>query len=114
MEKKSKKINWARQGEILIRRINKEEEYFFRRYKVPAGTVIREGEKSGNRHEVKGSGNLFKPEGAEGFDDMVLEVGEKGAEIKHPEHETVKLPKGKYEIKVQREFDEKKHGKAKD
>ncbi len=82
---------------------------------IEVDNVIREGEKSGNKHEIGGQSKLFAPEGNKEADiGMVLKVGPQGAEITHPEHETIKLPEGDYRVLTQREYDEQKHRKAKD
>ena len=99
-----KKINVARQGEILLFRMNDQEassyRYFENRGEPVPGNVIREGEKSGHKHEIKGDGqlNLFG-------DQMVVDVGPKGAELVHPEHGAIKLAQGRYKANIQREFD---------
>jgi hypothetical protein len=62
--------------------------------------VIREGEKSGHKHQIKGDGQL-KLFG----DQMVVDVGDKGAVLVHPEHAPIKLSKGRYKANIQREFD---------
>jgi hypothetical protein len=97
----------ARQGEILIFR-NDNFRPWQKGIPVPEN-VIREGEKSGHKHEVKGDAQL-----AMFGDQMVIEVGPKGGEIVHPEHEPIKLEPGKYEVKEQREFDGVKPRKTKD
>lgn len=111
-----KKLNAVRQGEILIFRIPEKKANRLKEGLKLIEPVIREGEKSGHKHELEGQASLFgESENQEAKDKgMVLEVGAEGAELKHPEHETVKLPKGQYDVKIQKEYDEKKEKKAKD
>jgi hypothetical protein len=83
--------------------------------------VLREGEATGHKHEVitetpnaisilapvnqfiRGLANMANI----GSDDRVL-VATEPAEIIHPEHNTLALPKGNYLVIVQREYDEVK------
>lgn len=69
--------------------------------------VIAEGEISGHLHAVT-NGKLY-----EQGDKMILEA-EKGCILTHPEHKSVPIPEGKYEIQIQVEFNEEKHTKVKD
>jgi hypothetical protein len=115
---KKARILTARQGEILIFRLPPKSHHWLKSHRlVRFGNVIREGEKSGHRHEVKGQGDLLAPEGVpeeEKGMNLLLKVGKEGAEIRHPEHETIKLPEGEYHVLTQREFSEKQDRKAKD
>jgi len=101
-----KKINIARQGEVLFFR---DDNLYSWGTSPVKDNVIREGEKSGHKHEVKGDGQLSM------FgDQMILDVGDKGAEVVHPEHDPIKFKKGRYKVGIQREFDGMKQRKAKD
>ncbi|MDX9789005.1 MAG: hypothetical protein RBT11_19680 [Desulfobacterales bacterium] len=110
------KIKAARQGEVLIFRISDDEYERIRtgnawgRKKldpVPVPeNVIREGEKSGHKHAVSGQAQLSMfGDPNQGTDRMVIEVGKEGGEITHPEHGPIKLSEGKYEVKIQQEFE---------
>jgi len=89
-----------RQGEILFFKVKKLPPSFTYNVKpVPSG-VIREGEKEGHEHKVEGGSAQLSLFG-EG-DTGTLKV-EEAATITHPEHKNVKLPKGEYVVKVQKE-----------
>ena len=60
--------------------------------------VIAEGETTGNKHEVKGDAELYEYEGT-----FYLSA-KATVEITHPEHKTIELPKGDYEITFQKEY----------
>jgi hypothetical protein len=87
-----------RQGEILFFRVKKLPFTYGRVLKsVPSG-VIRVGEKEGHEHKAEGGQlSLF-----DGGDEGILKV-DKQATITHPEHGDIKLPKGDYVVKVQKE-----------
>jgi len=124
-----------RQGEILFIPLKdvpqwlKDEENL-----KPMNTkVIREGEVSGHMHEVVGSGEMFElprnrwdgktrvykkdenfgsnyqfPSG-----DMFL-TADNDIVVKHPEHKSLKLKKGDYVIRIQREYDEEENRRVLD
>ena len=96
-----------RQGEIVTFKLP-DDHIITKRVRKGKGNVIREGEKSGHQHKVEGDGQLVLfPETG----DMVVEVGQKGAKITHPEHKPVKLPPGNHVVKVQKEYDPHKDSK---
>ena len=97
-----------RQGEIVMLKIKEIPTRYYGKPKLLPTNVIREGELSGHLHEVK-NGKLYEVEGV-----MFIEA-DKGCHVIHPEHAPIHLPKGKYEIMIQREYDEAKHSqKVKD
>lgn len=90
-----------RQGEILIFKVKKIPSWLTseRGRTIPNG-VIREGEKEGHEHKVEGDKvqlSLFD-DGTEG----IIKAGGR-VTITHPEHKDIKLPKGDYVVKVQKE-----------
>ena len=96
-----------RQGEILMFKLP--DDVTLPKYATKVkGNVIREGEQSGHKHEVIGDGQLvlFPDTG-----DMAVKVGKKGATVIHPEHKPVKLNEGNHAVKIQKEYDPKKHSK---
>lgn len=101
-----KKIRNYRQGEVLIltERADGEQIGFPQDWKKRARLikdgVIAEGEISGHKHEVA-NGRLYDHPEKKGI--MILEAGE-GCTVTHPEHKPVSVPKGVYEIEIQREF----------
>lgn len=105
-----------RQGEVLIFGLDKDkakERYpkdRLKKFKVVRNNVIIEGELSGHMHEVK-NGRLYESPDKKGK--MILEAGE-GCIVIHPEHKPISVPKGVYEIDIQREYDGKDARKVKD
>ena len=87
-----------RQGDIIILGVEGMP-YYYSKPTLLSTNVIREGEISGHKHELKG-GKLYEAGGK-----MFIEA-DKGCHVVHPEHKPIHLPKGKYEIKIQREYDE--------
>lgn len=99
-----------RQGEILIFELPDDVKVDRKKLKRIPDRCIREGEKSGHKHEVKGDGQLSMFGGDE--KEKVITTGKKGATITHPEHKPIKLdPKKKYAVKTQKEYDPKTHSK---
>jgi hypothetical protein len=82
----------VRHGELEIVSVEKVEGQ-----KLPH-KVLAEGEKLGNKHEVIGDADLYEKDGV-----LYLSANEE-VEIIHPDHNTIKLPKGNYRIDVQREY----------
>ena len=91
-----------RQGEVAIVICSKEERLLFKG-KALGTNVIIEGEVSGHKHEIK-NGKLYEKDSK-----MYLQAFD-NCEVVHPEHQAIKVPKGLYEIRIQKEYSE---GKAK-
>ena len=77
---------------------------------------IREGEASGHKHEIIGNAVLSDVTRERSYIDrtyidirgeMFLDATDP-VEVIHPEHETLKLSKGQYVIRIQKEYDEVK------
>jgi hypothetical protein len=97
-----------RQGEVLIFQVKARKPITAYGYTEKADNVIVEGEISGHKHEVD-NGKLYEKDGK-----IMLEAS-KGCILKHPEHKSLAIPEGKYEIGIQVEYDEKEHkAKVKD
>ena len=98
-----------RQGEVLIFGLEKGKKKAAELgFKPKADNVIIEGEISGHKHAVE-SGKLYEKDGK-----IVLEA-QKGCVLTHPEHASINIPEGTYEIEIQVEYDEKEHkAKVKD
>ncbi len=63
--------------------------------------VLAEGELTGHQHTItKGDAELYEHEGT-----LFLRVISEEVELTHPEHNTLTLPKGDYQIGVVREYD---------
>ncbi len=105
-----------RQGEVLIFGMPKErikkrfQKGWQGKYKPHPDNVIIEGEISGHKHEVI-NGRLYDHPDKKGV--MILEAQE-GCRVIHPEHREIPVPKGVYEIEIQREYDGKDSAKVKD
>ncbi len=93
-----------RQGEVLI--LGMSNYYAGQQRELPSNVII-EGEITGHKHEVE-QGKLYEANG-----EIVL-VAQAGCVIKHPEHKPIKVPKGFYKIKIQREYAETGNKKVKD
>lgn len=109
-----RKLKNYRQGDVLIFGENRlrtplSADWKKRAKLLPTG-VILEGEKTGHKHEVI-NGKLYQHPDKK--DVMILEAGD-GCIVKHPEHKEIAMPKGVYEIAVQREYDDGKARKVKD
>ena len=105
-----------RQGEVLIFGVPKDrlKDKFPKGWQKKAkhrdNNVIIEGEISGHKHEVI-NGRMYDHPDKKGV--MILEAGE-GCEVIHPEHKPIPVPKGVYEIDIQREYNGKDSNKVKD
>lgn len=105
-----------RQGEVLIfgvpkdGRKNQFQKGWQKKANPRADNVIIEGEVSGHKHEVI-NGRMYDHPEKKGV--MILEAGE-GCKVIHPEHKEIPVPKGVYEIEIQREYNGKDSNKVKD
>ena len=117
-----------RQGEILFIPIQLEngeiKEKVLKSLTRRADNVIREGEVTGHKHEVVGNAIMFEGsrlangtllyawEQANNDKELTIPKGDmfldanNNVVIKHPEHADLKLDKGQYIIRIQREYDE--------
>ena len=91
-----------RQGDVIIRRISELPENLTPIKRDKRGVVLAEGEISGHFHGIatKGVKHYAAPDAGVTY----LEVQEAMALLKHDEHATAKLPPGKYEVRIQREY----------
>jgi len=94
----------------------------FRHFKYLETDVIREGEATGHRHQLRmklaATAMLLAPlapldsglpdMARVGVDDRLL-LADNAVQIVHPEHEPLHLPQGRYLIVVQREYEETGH-----
>jgi hypothetical protein len=63
--------------------------------------VIAKGEVTGHSHQItEGEAELYEDNGI-----MYLTVLSEKAVLTHEEHKKIELPKGNYEIKIQREYE---------
>lgn len=82
------------QGDIVFRKVTT----LPKQAKKKRDNIIAEGEKTGHAHQLKGA-DLHEVLGGP----LYAVVNSEGRVV-HEEHSEVKLPKGIYEIMVQREF----------
>lgn len=93
-------MNIFRQGDVKIKLIKKAD---ISQLKEKPDLVLAEGEMTGHAHRiVSGQVKLYWNQEVGGS--MILDV-ETPAELFHEEHESIKLPPGKYEISKQVEWD---------
>lgn len=122
-----------RQGELLFIKTNVPKGVDqSKMVKIKGDNCIREGEVSGHKHEVFGAelmevingnqwyekgeskdkdGNIIPSSRNEHFtlpEGQMFMSADNTIEIKHPEHNTLKLEKGDYVIRIQREYEEGK------
>jgi hypothetical protein len=117
-----------RQGELLFVPLGKEDlrilgiepkDTSYPSWKKLSTNVLREGEATGHKHEViaqnPGALALMEPDRQflRGLQDMDLVGSEdrlltatEPIDVVHPEHKTLRLPKGSFLVVVQREYDE--------
>ena len=95
-----------RQGDILLVPVDEFPTYLrLRKHYVKRdkelGVVVAEGEVTGHHHKIATDRVQMYRRGGEFF----LKVANpEGAELTHDEHETLKVPEGKYRIEHQREY----------
>ena len=95
-------MNNYRQGDVLIFGLGKRKnKRFIEGFKPKGDNIIIEGEITGHFHKAL-NGKLYEKD-----DKIVLEADE-GCTLIHPEHASIKVPKGVYTIDIQREYDEAK------
>ena len=86
-----------RQGDVMIQQCD-EVPADAQRVKKP---VLAEGEQTGHTHRVKdfASAELYRLR-----ENLYLRVMSDEADVVHPEHHTITLPRGTYRVWKQREF----------
>jgi len=95
-----------RQGELLIKPCGKIQG------KRLGHLILAEGEVTGHIHAItKGNAELYEKDGT-----LYLKVISDEVELTHPDHKTLAIPAGEYEIVKQREYQvgEEKYREVKD
>ena len=83
-----------RHGDVLLKIVDKS------KGKKLKHLILAEGEVTGHLHQItKGDAELYDDNGT-----LYLHVDSDNAELTHEEHKTIILPKGDYEITIQREY----------
>jgi len=93
--------NLGRQGELLIKRMNKKEVLASNTLKKLNHRVLAEGEATGHKHELT-TGTLYNTSWG---NKLFIEL-DTPAELKHPEHNTLDISRGFFEVITQREFND--------
>ena len=93
-----------RQGDVWLYPIEKITLKGKRRNRVTKkdGVVLALGEATGHAHRIRTTG--VKDYGKIGLMERVITVPETGAQLTHEEHDTIDLPGGAYEVRIQREY----------
>ena len=85
-----------RHGDLLIQEI-----FSVPSFAKPISTnIIAEGEKTGHNHELNGPHRIY-----EMLDKNLYFEAKQDIELKHPEHNTIRIPNGNYVIVPEREHD---------
>ncbi len=88
-------MKWLRQGDVILKKVSKT----MGERKRVGDSILAWGEVSGHKHVLKGQALELVSK-----DKRFVEL-ERPAELVHEEHDTVQVPKGKYEVMIQREVD---------
>ncbi len=86
-----------RQGDVLLRRIEK----VAGKPTDSGEKVLALGETTGHKHILRGNGVQFFASASGQVQVQVTDT----AELVHEEHARIEIPKGSYEVVLQREFD---------
>ena len=90
------KPKFFRQGDVLLRKVPS-----IPKTAIPISTnIIAEGEKPGHNHKLKGSQQVF-----ETLDEQLYFEAKQDVILKHPDHNTLEIPKGHYIVEHQRRYD---------
>jgi len=84
-----------RQGDVFLKAIKR----------LPKGlskkdNVLAWGETTGHKHLLLETANVFKNNKGQQFAEL-----QQDTELQHEEHENIIIPKGIYEVRIQREYD---------
>jgi len=95
-----------RQGDVWLYRLTEKEFSDRTRIAIPRdrkqGIVLAEGEVTGHHHKIRKGGRLYQ----DGRQNSVRLLSASGpVSLTHEEHETIELPAGKYEVRIQREYE---------
>ena len=63
--------------------------------------ILAYGEVTGHKHTLRGDAKFYE----NGDGQVLIEIGKEGAILEHEEHDNLIIPKGKYAVILQREFD---------
>jgi len=96
-----------RQGDILLVPVEKLPDGLTEVPREKGRIVLAEGEATGHLHAIEANEATFLASDLEEIEGRFLAVeGEAAVELTHPEHDTVTLQPGNYEVRRQREYTE--------
>lgn len=104
-----KKVYFA-QGDIMLERVDDATVGTPINVDPDGAVVLARGEVTGHRHAFYAGATMFRDDGLARDIPTELYLGhikiaaKEGAELKHEEHDTVKLPAGTYRVRRQREW----------
>jgi len=84
-----------RHGDLLIEKVG----FLPSNIKKVKGKVLAEGEATGHKHELIGNVQLFRDK-----DRQVFFKNQQEVELVHPEHKTIIIPPGFFEVTRQQEY----------
>jgi hypothetical protein len=94
-----------RQGDILLVPVEKVPDGLVDVPRENGRIVLAEGEETGHLHMIESPKALFRAEDLDSIEQRFLEV-EAEVDLVHPEHGTITLEPGAYEVRRQREYTE--------
>lgn len=89
-------MEWIRHGDVILTKTNTK----FSGKKLD-NVILAWGEVTGHKHQLRGQLLVENTEGGP----QLIEVLSDNAELTHEEHDTLLIPKGIYEVVIQREVD---------
>jgi len=92
------KTKLYRQGDVLLKRTKQTN---LGKQIAKGKHILAYGEVTGHYHELKGENTTFYDNGNE----ILVKVGTNNARLIHQEHAQIEIPKGIYQVIIQREFD---------
>jgi len=94
-----------RQGDILLVPVKKLPKGLVEVPREHGRIVLAEGETTGHLHAIESPEAVFKATDLEDIEGRFLKVQAEVA-LTHPEHDTIKVAPGNYEVRRQREYTE--------
>ena len=85
-----------RHGDLLIRKVSSIPKTAI----LTSTNIIAEGERRGHNHQIVGSHQVF-----ETLDKQLYFEAKQDVILKHPDHNTLDIPKGRYIVEHQRRYD---------
>lgn len=101
----------GRQGDVLLVPTKKRATGPIR-VDADGSRTLAHGEVTGHRHRFtsREEGVTLRQESEIRSDWLILEIGPGGGDLVHEEHSTVRVPEGRYEVRIQCEYDPTVHG----